>query len=228
MNRVLAPFLLAVATAVPAQAAERRFTVISFDRIRMEAPFDVSLTTGKAPSARAEGPVAALDTVDLRVEGRTLIIRQRSGWNGAGKGVPLRISLGTPDLRAASLIGSGRLQIDRMTGLTANLALAGPGQLKVADLRADRLDLLAGGSGTVALAGMVKSARIGTEGDVVLDASALQSDQMVLVATGSSEVRAAARRSVNLTASGGATVALQSPVACIQKVTGAATVSGCR
>lgn len=227
MTRLLALLLLA-ALAAPAGAAERRFTIVSFDRIRMEGPFDVVLTTGKAPSAKAEGPVGALDTVDLRVEGRTLIVRQRSGWNGAGKGVPLRLLLGTPDIRAASLIGSGRLQIDRMTGLSANLALAGPGQLKVADVRADRLDLLAGGSGTVTLAGSVKAGRIGTEGSVVLDASALQSEELVLVATGSSEVRAAARRSVNLTASGAATVTLQDPVACLQKVTGAATVSGCR
>jgi hypothetical protein len=227
MNRILALLLLAFA-AGPAQAAERRFTIISFDRVRMEAPFDVSVTTGKAPSAKAEGSVAALDSVDLRVEGRTLIIRQQGGWNGAGKGVPVRITLGTPDLRAASLIGSGRLQIDRMTGLAANLALGGPGLLKVADLRADRLDLLAGGSGTVALGGAVKTGRIGTEGSVVLDASALQVEELVLVATGSSEVRASARRSVNLTASGAVTVSLQAPVACIQKVTGAATVSGCR
>ncbi|NJC04972.1 hypothetical protein GGQ97_000765 [Sphingomonas kaistensis] len=227
MTRILA-FLLLAAAAVPAAAAERRFTIISFDRIRMEAPFDVVLTTGKPPSAVAEGPVAALDSVDLRVEGRTLIVRQRSGWNGEGKGVPVRIRLGTPDLRAATLMGSGRLQIDRMTGLAATLGLAGPGQLMVADLRADRLDLLAGGSGTVALAGAVKNGRIGTEGTVVLDASALQSEELTLVATGSSELRAAARRTVNLTASGAATVTLQSPVACIQKVTGAATVSGCR
>ncbi|UUR07403.1 head GIN domain-containing protein [Sphingomonas glaciei] len=227
MTRLLA-LLLLTALAAPAGAAERRFTIISFDRIRMEAPFDVVLTTGKAPSARAEGPVGALDTVDLRVEGRTLIIRQRSSWNGAGKGVPVRISLATPDIRAAILTGSGRLSIDRMTGLTANLALAGPGRIQVADLRADRLDLLAGGSGTVALAGAVKTGRIGTEGAVVLDASALQSDDLTLVATGSSEVRVAARRSVNLTASGAATVTLGGPVACIQKVTGAATVSGCR
>lgn len=226
MTRILALLLLAL--AAPAAAAPRNFTITSFDRIRMEAPFEVIVTTGEAPSARAEGSVAALDTVDLRVEGRTLIIRQRSGWNGEGKGVPVRISLGTPDLRAASLIGSGRLLIDRMGGLSVNLGLAGPGQLKVADLRADRVDLLAGGSGTVTLAGAVKSGRIGAEGSIVLDAAGLQAEELVIVAAGSAEVRASARRSVDLTASGAATVALQNPVACTRRVTGAATVSNCR
>ena len=226
MTRFLALLMLALAS--PTVAAPRNFTITSFDRIRMEAPFEVSVTTGKAPSARADGPVSALDTVDLRVEGRTLIIRQRSGWNGAGKGVPVRISLGTPDLRAASLIGSGRLLIDRMGGLSVNLGLAGPGQLKVADLRSDRVELLAGGSGTVTLAGAVKTGRIGAEGSIVLDAAALQAEQLVIVAAGSAEVRASARRSVNLTASAAAIVALQNPVPCTQRVTGAATVTNCR
>jgi hypothetical protein len=227
MNRILALLLLAAA-ATPSHAAERRFSLPSFDRIRMEAPFDVALSTNKSPSASAEGSVAALDTVDLKVEGRTLIVRQRSGWNGEGKGAPIRISLATPALQAATLVGSGRLQIDRMSGLSVSLALAGPGLLKVADLRADRLNLVAGGSGIVALAGAVKTGNVSSEGSVVLDAAGLAAEELVLVATGSSELRAAARRSVNVAASGASTVTLKGPVACIQKVIGAATVSGCR
>ena len=98
--------------AIVAELARGEATVLE-----LAAPFDVSLATGKAPSARAEGSVTALDTVDLRVEGRTLIVRQRGGWNGAGKVQPVRVLLSTPDLRAASLLGTGRLQVDRMAGL---------------------------------------------------------------------------------------------------------------
>jgi hypothetical protein len=228
MIRFFALVLLSLTTPAFAAGPQRSFTITSFDRIRMEAPFDVSLSTGKSPFARAEGPVAALDTVDLRVEGRTLVVRQRGGWNGAGKGEAVRISLGTPDLRSATLVGTGRLLIDRMGGLTVNLGVAGPGQLKIADLRADRVDLLAGGSGTVTLAGTVKTGRFATEGAIVVDAAGLQADELVIVAAGNAEVRASARRSVNVTASGGATVAMQSPVACTKRVTGAASVSNCR
>lgn len=227
MTRFLALLLLGLAAATPSQAAERRFTITSFDRIRMEAPFDVMLSTNKSPNAKAEGPAAALDTVDLQVEGRTLIVRQRSATS-AGKGGPIRLTIATPELTTATLVGSGRLQIDSMDGLTVNLALAGPGLLKVADLRADRLNLVAGGSGVAAVAGAVKIGNLLGEGSVVVDAGALVADELVLVATGSSEVRAAARRTAKITASGATTVTLQNPVACVQKVTGAATVSGCR
>jgi uncharacterized Zn-binding protein involved in type VI secretion len=226
VTRFLALLLLALAT--PALAAPRSFPVISFDRIKMEAPFDVVVATGKSPSAKAEGPVAALDIVDLRVEGRTLIIRQRSGSNRLGKDVPVRISLATPGLRGATLLGTGRLAIDRMSGPAINLVLAGPGQLQVADLRTDRLELLAAGSGTMTLAGAIKTGRMAAEGGSILDAAALFSDELVVIATGNAEVRASARRSVSLIASGAATVKLQGSVACIQRVTGAATVSGCR
>lgn len=228
MTRFLAFLLLAAAAVAPVQAAQRNFTVTSFDRIRMEAPFDVILVTGKPPSAKADGPMAALDTIDLQVEGRTLIVRQKSGWNGQGKGVPVRITLSTPDLRTATLLGSGRLAIDRMKGLSVSLAMASSGQLKVGDLRADNLDLLAGGSGVVSLAGAVKKFRLNTEGAVILDAASLVSDELVLIATGNSEVRAAPRRTANLNLSGVTTVALATPVACVVKVTGAATVTGCR
>lgn len=226
MTRLLA--LLLIALAAPATAAQRNFTITSFDRIRVEAPFEVVVTTGKPPSARAESTPDALDTVDLRVEGRTLIVRQQSGWNGQGRGVPVRVTLGTPDLASALLTGSGRLLIDRMKGLSVNLGLGGPGQLQVASVTADRLDLLAAGSGTVTLAGTIKNGRIGAEGSIVLDAAALQSDDLVLVAAGSSEVRASARRSANVTATGAATVTFQNPVACTRKVTGGATVTNCR
>jgi hypothetical protein len=228
MVRFLALFLLAVSTPLPADAAPRNFSVISFDRIRVEAPFDVTLVTNKAPFARAEGPAAALDTIDLRVEGRTLILRQRGGSDQSGKGGSMRISLGTPDLRTATLIGGGRLSIDRMSAMAVTLGLAGPGQLKVSDVRAERVDLIAAGSGTVDLAGTVKKGVLAAQGSIVLDAAGLKADELVIQATGSSEVRASARRSVDVAASGGATVALQSPVACLQKVTGAASVSNCR
>jgi hypothetical protein len=94
MTRFLALFFLAAATPVAAEAARRNFSVTSFDRIRMEAPFDVTLVTNKAPFARADGPVTSLDAVDLRIEGRTLIVRQRSGSNFTGKGGAMRLSLG--------------------------------------------------------------------------------------------------------------------------------------
>ncbi|MFL6744237.1 MAG: hypothetical protein ACJ8E3_09835 [Sphingomicrobium sp.] len=41
--------------AAPAGAATRNFGIEGFDRIRLEGPFSVKLTTGVAPFAKATG-----------------------------------------------------------------------------------------------------------------------------------------------------------------------------
>ena len=70
-------------TAVPAGAAQRSFSVTSFDRIRVDGPYSVRLSTGVAPYARATGSSRALDSISVRVEGRTLTIRRDpSAWGG--------------------------------------------------------------------------------------------------------------------------------------------------
>ena len=73
MNRhLLAAALAAVAAAVPASAAERNYTVTGFDRVRLDGPYRVRMTTGVAPFARATGSSAALDSISIEVQGQTL------------------------------------------------------------------------------------------------------------------------------------------------------------
>ena len=55
----------ALAASVPASAAERNFTVTGFDRIRIDGPYRVRLTTGVAPFAKASGSAAALQGVSI-------------------------------------------------------------------------------------------------------------------------------------------------------------------
>ena len=45
MNRIMLA-ALAITVAAPAQAAERRYTVTDFDRVRVDGPFVVTLATG--------------------------------------------------------------------------------------------------------------------------------------------------------------------------------------
>ena len=76
--------ILAAATmplAAPAIAAERHYSVTSFDRIRIDGGYRVTLATGVAPFATASGNQAALDGVTIDVQGRTLIVHaDRAAW----------------------------------------------------------------------------------------------------------------------------------------------------
>src|SRR5438128_1161935 len=110
------PLLLALAAAAPATAAERRYTITDFDRVEVDGPFQVSLTTGLASGARAVGSQGAIDRLSVEVQGRTLRIRvNRSSWGGypgdaTGPG-DVEV-LGTPSCTVEAL-GSGGVKCGR-------------------------------------------------------------------------------------------------------------------
>ena len=114
--RTLLPALLAAAVlATPASAATRNFGISGFDRVRVEGPFKVRLSTGVAPFARASGTPDAVDRLAVTVEGRTLVVRTQSAWGGSFPGqrfTPAEVEIGTHDLTSAYLNGAGTLKID--------------------------------------------------------------------------------------------------------------------
>lgn len=226
MIRHLALFLLAASTPLGAAPLGRSFTITSFDRIRVEGPYAVSLSVGRAPAARAEGDAAQMDALDLRVEGRTLIVRQRSGERPSGSG-GVRISVATPDLRTAILVGAGTLTIDRLRGLSVDLALQGPGSLDVRDVTADRVTASAFGSGALTLAGKAKQLGLIARGTPLVATGSLIADELTIAAEGSPEVTATARSQANVQAIGTAQVKLAGNPACTLRVTGSANVEGC-
>src|SRR5690242_19073282 len=83
MRTHLPALLLLTVTAVPAHGAARTFEIAGFEKIRVEGPFRVRLTTGVPPSAKASGPQAALDRLAVEILGRTLVIHNSlSAWGG--------------------------------------------------------------------------------------------------------------------------------------------------
>ena len=146
--------LLALAS-LPATAAapvaQRNYSVTSFDRIRVDGPYEVRLKTNVAPFARASGSQASLDGVAVRVEGRTLIVRPSSGgWGGypgENRG-PVTIEVGTHDLGTAWLNGAGTLIIDKIKGLGFDLAIQGSGSARIDSADIDQLKLGISGAGS--------------------------------------------------------------------------------
>ena len=119
--------IAAIAAAAPAAAAERSFTVTGFDRIRVDGPYMVRLTTGVSPYARAKGSPSALDGISVEVQGQTLIVRKAPGSSGGFPGEtrgPVEIAIGTHELSRAWLNG------DRPgpSGTTDGLAAANDGR----------------------------------------------------------------------------------------------------
>lgn len=223
--------LAAAAIAAPAPAAERSFTVTGFDRIRVDGPFRVKLTTGVAPFAKASGSPAALNAVSVEVQGQTLIVRKSpSGWGGyPGEAPgPVDISVGTHDLTTVWLNGAGSLAVDKAKSQSFDLSVQGAGSVTIGRLTADRLRLGLAGSGSAAVAGNAADVRAIVRGTASFDGSALNSKDATIGAEGTTQVKLSASGSAKVDAQGLATIELGGRPACTLRVHGSATVSGCR
>ena len=231
-----APILALLALAsLPAAAAapptERNFTVTSFDRIRVDGPYKVTLRTDVAPYARATGAGYAIDGLSLKVEGRTLVIRiGNSGWgsyNGESRG-PVMIEVGTHELSAAYINGAGMLDIDRVSGLGFELWISGSGMARIDDVDVDQMRVGISGAGTSRLSGRAAKLNTSVRGTSTFDADRLQVTDAEITAEGPSTVRMAVSNSAKVDAFGLVSVTLTGNPACTVKAHGSASVVGCQ
>ena len=218
------------AAAAPASGATRNFEITSFSKVRVDGPYKVTLKTGIAPFASASGSQAALDRIAIDVRGDTLVIRSSlDSWGGyPGQDVgPVEISLGTHDLSAAWLNGSGALSIDKVKGLSFDLSVQGSGVGTIADTNVDQLQVNVVGTASARLAGQAAKMTAVIRGISSLDAAALSTKDANLAADGAGTIAADVTNSVTVNATGPATVRLTGAPSCTLRVAGSAIVSGC-
>ena len=232
MNRTAILALLLSAFPTAATAAERTLSVTSFDRVRVEGPFKVSVATGVSPFAKVSGgSSAAIDGVTVDQQGRTLIVRPNSSaWGGNYPGQSrgaVEISVGTGDLSAAYVNGTGSLAINRIKGLSFTLSVQGTGSAAIGNVTVDRLDVGIAGAGNVTVAGETPKLTAMVRGSSSLDASGLKVKDATIGAEGPSQVRATVSNSAKVDAKGVASVELSGGGACTIKAQGSSTVTGC-
>jgi len=226
MIRFMLPLLAAVSIS-PLAAAERRYTIVDFDRVQIEGPFEVTLATGRPSSARALGSNAAIERVALDVQGRTLRIRaNRSAWGGyPGEGSgPVKIEISAHSVRAASLAGSGSLLIDKARSMRFDLALAGAGRIGIGGIETDMLTISQLGSGKVSIAGKAKSLRATIQGSGDLDGQGLIAEDAQIHANTAGAVGISARRAASVTSSGQGDVTVVGSPACTVKQLGSGRI----
>lgn len=217
MIRTAPALLLALLLAAPALAAERRYPVSDFDRIEVDGPYVVRLTTGRTSLAVATGPQAGIDRLTVEVSGQTLRIRRnRNGWSGAPgrQQGQIEIAVTTRSLRAARLIGPGRLEIDRLSGLRADVGVEGSGELIVRGIATDVLNMRLAGSGRVEAHGRTRQLNGVFEGAGNVEAGALLAQDAVVATNSFGAVLLNAVRTARITASGRGSVTVSGRPAC--------------
>ena len=227
MNRILPLLLALVAFAAPASAAERRYSVTDFDRVVVEGPYIVRLTTGRPSAAVAHGTREALDRVLVDVQGQTLRIRRnRSAWGGApgADAGPLTIELSTRIIRSARLVGPASLDVDGAEGLQLDLVVQGSGRLRAANVDADNLSIGLLGSGKLELAGTARSLRADIQGTGDVDATELTVTNATLTTTTLGSVSVTVADAVTVNANGLGDVHILGRPSCTVRGAGAAQV----
>ena len=227
MNAPIIAAALALLSATSAQAAERRFTITSFNKIQVDGPFEVTLATGRSPSAFVSGTPQAIERVSLEVQGQVLRVRpNRSAWGGyPGQGAgPLKISVSTHELRSAAVAGSGSIVIDKAKAMRFDLSVAGSGRIGIAALDADTLFVGLVGAGKITLAGKAKELIATLKGSGDLDGAAFVAEEAKINADTAGAVVIAVRRAANVTSTGQGDTRIVGNPACQVKAQGVGQV----
>jgi Putative auto-transporter adhesin, head GIN domain len=229
-STVLIVLLLWSSTALAAETTIRNFGIRSFEKIRIEGPYRVTLKTGVAPFARAKGPQAALDRIDLEMRGDVLLVRSGPfAKNPAAAALaPVEVELGTHDLSSAALTGAGSLAIDKVKGLKFDLSVQGAGTTDIAQVAVDQLSLNLGGNAAARLAGKSQRLTAILRGLSTVDLSGLQVSDAVIGAEGPSTVRATVTKAAKIDGRGTASFVLAGRPSCTLKVQGSVSVTGCK
>lgn len=229
MNPTLPAFLaLAALSASPSFAADRAYSVTDFDRIIVEGPYIVRVTSGRSTTARASGTSEALERLAIDVTGQTLRIRRDRTGERSGNAVqagPVTIELTSRTLRSARLIGPGSLDVDGAEGLRVELTVQGSGRLRATRIAADALSLGLLGSGRIEVAGTAETLRATVDGTGDVDGAGLRAENATLVTNTLGTVTFAVSREANVSAIGLGDVLITGRPSCNVSGPGAGQVS---
>jgi len=146
IGRLSAAMLFAAVSlgAQPASAVERKLLIASFENIQVIGDINVTVQTGKSPSAIASGDKRVLESLKLERVGMTLRIRLQDIVNN-NKGVPitqpLQVTLTTQAIKDITLSGNGTLKVSQVKQpKLTRMLIAGNGSVSIGSLIAEGWD----------------------------------------------------------------------------------------
>ncbi len=210
------------------QAAERKFSIFGFDDIRIGNGVDVVLTSGKGPSARAEGTNREiLDRVSLQKNGKQLVVSVRPkslSRNNFEQDAPVTLYLSSYAIENLSHLGSGAVTLDKLSGRTPKVRLGGFGTLRIDAVKADQLDVAMTGGGQLMMSGEAVAARIELQGASIFESPGLQIEKLTLIHRGPASSHLAVEREANISNFGTGRIQIEGRPNCTVRTDGAAEI----
>ena len=227
----LLPVVLVSVSLLPSsagQAAERKFSIFGFDDIRIGNGVDVVLTSGKGPSARAEGSNREiLDRVSLQKNGKQLVVSARPkslDRNNYEEDAPVTLYLSSFAIENLTHMGSGMVTLDTLSGRTPKVRLGGFGTLRIDSVEADRLDVVMAGGGQLTIAGEAVAARLELQGASIFESPNLEVEKLILIQRGPVSSHLAVEREANITNFGTGRIQIEGRPNCMVRTDGSAEI----
>lgn len=228
--RILSSIMITAALLLSSagQAAERKFSIFGFNDIRIGNGVDVVLTSGKGPSARAEGATREiLDRVSLQKNGKQLVVSVRPkslDRNNYEEDAPVTLYLSSFAIENLSHLGSGRVTLDKLSGRTPAVRLGGFGTVQIDAVDADRLIVGMTGGGQLTIAGEAVAARIELQGASIFESPDLEVEKLTLVQRGPVSSHLAVEREANITNFGTGRIQIEGRPNCTVRTDGSAEI----
>ena len=189
---LLALASLPAASRSAARTGQRNYSVTSFDRIRIDGPYQVELRDQCralcAGQRVARFPRRRFDQGRRPHPGHPAGSGGWGGYPGEGRG-PVTIEVGTHDLGTAWINGAGALASTGSRGLSFDLSIQGSGIAPHREVEVDQMKVGVSGAGTIRLAGRVGKLTTTVRGTSSFDADGLEVKDAVIGAEGPSTVR---------------------------------------
>jgi len=226
----IAALTLTLGGVQPVSAEQRKLLVASFENIQVIGDIDVTVQTGKAPSAVAIGDRRVLDSLKLERVGTTLRVRLQDIVND-NKGVPvsqpLKVMLSTQGLKDMTVSGNGTLSISQVRQQTAaRLLVAGNGAISVGLLDTDRFAANIDGNGRISInSGTARDGRVTINGAGIFDGANVTMRTLRLEHIGNATSSANVREETNIFNRGSGRIDITGKGTCFLKQAGSAAIN---
>ncbi len=183
--------LIATTLLLPttAFATDRTFLMGSFDDIVIVGDMQVTINTGKAPSAKASGDKRVLDSLRLDRSGNVMTVRLQNIINKDKSQPitqPLVITLTNRQVHAIALRGNAKVLVTEMRQVAeAKIGIDGGGEIRVGNVVTNALDASISGNGSIIISGgTARLTKVDLMGNSVFDAAAMTTQQLKLSQNG--------------------------------------------
>ena len=229
MRKSIAAALIAASSATAAcsherdedggPAVSRAFQVGNFTALEAAGPFDVTVRTGASPGVQVRGNQKLVEKLVVEVKGDKLVIHTESnrGWFNWGWGTNGKadIAITVPMISAATLAGSGGINIDHVKGDNFDGTVAGSGDLNIDSVEVQALKLSIAGSGDVrARSGQTGSAAYKIAGSGGIDARSVKAQTADVSIAGSGSISGQATTAADVKIMGSGDVTLTGGAKC--------------